>query len=168
MTFSLIQGLTHTLIGQIHNDQSENKILSFGSLPEGWNYGNGIPPQKRIIDMAINLNTFALLLGFQTDAFPGTDGEIQISCYNKDDCLEFIIENSEKISFVFEENDNQKKYNENISFNEVLGELIKYSKENICNTLDYSSVNIMIESESDSSVWLLETPLMGVEYQFSL
>jgi hypothetical protein len=76
----------------LDEDSTDNTIRSFAFLPLGWDYGNGGPIQKNIIDAAIEWNGFLGTQGFKTDAFPGGGGEIVISASFGDHYLEVISE----------------------------------------------------------------------------
>jgi hypothetical protein len=66
------------------------KIGSFASLPVGWDYGNGVPASVSTVSLARDLYYELTQLGFtRTEAFPGTDGAIQLTAYEGD--LQHII-----------------------------------------------------------------------------
>jgi hypothetical protein len=66
------------------------KIGSFASLPVGWDYGQGVPASVTTVSLARDLYYELTQLGFtRTEAFPGTDGAIQLTAYEGD--LQHII-----------------------------------------------------------------------------
>lgn len=66
------------------------KIDSFASLPDGWDYGQGVPASANTVSRARDLYYELTQLGFtHTEAFPGTDGGIQLTAYEGD--LQHII-----------------------------------------------------------------------------
>ncbi len=66
------------------------KIESFASLPVGWDYGQGVPASVNTVSLARDLYYELTQLGFtHTEAFPGTDGGIQLTVYERD--LQHII-----------------------------------------------------------------------------
>lgn len=73
-----------------------SKIESFGRLPEGWDFGKGIPAPKEVIDAAkrIHIVIFAARWVFdrrnRVSATPCTDGGI-ILCYSRDGGDDFIV-----------------------------------------------------------------------------
>jgi hypothetical protein len=61
------------------------KIVSFAGLPVGWDYGQGVPASANTVSLARNLYYELTQLGFtRTEAFPGTDGGIQLTAYERD------------------------------------------------------------------------------------
>jgi hypothetical protein len=84
------------------------KIREFGKLPQGWHYGRGVPPTQAVIDRAAEIVLRSMVAGLEdTDAFIGTDGEIQITAYHKNIYLEFTVEPGDVIRFVREEGDQE-------------------------------------------------------------
>jgi hypothetical protein len=66
------------------------KINSFASLPVGWDYGQGAPASVNTVSRARDLYYELTQLGFtRTEAFPGTDGGIQLTAYERD--LQHIV-----------------------------------------------------------------------------
>jgi hypothetical protein len=66
------------------------KIDSFASLPVGWDYGQGVPASVNTVSLARALYYELTQLGFtRTEAFPGTDGGIQLTAYERN--LQHII-----------------------------------------------------------------------------
>lgn len=72
--------------------RAEDKILSFKSLKKGWHFGEGVEFNESIIQKAILLNTEAKKAGYRTNAFPGINGEVQVTCSFYELSLEFTIE----------------------------------------------------------------------------
>ena len=69
------------------------KVRTFASLPDGWNYGEGSAPSDRLIENAIDL--ILCLYNKQSDqapddceVFPGTEGEILVVLYYGSETLE--------------------------------------------------------------------------------
>ncbi len=70
-----------------------SKILSFRKLKRGWHYGQGSAISHGIIEKALRIHSVMLSLGFfETNAFPGVDGEVLLTCYFRDHCIEVTIE----------------------------------------------------------------------------
>jgi hypothetical protein len=62
--------------------QTLTKINSFASLPDGWDYGDGVPASVNTVSRARDMYYELTQLGFtRTEAFPGTDGGIQVTAY---------------------------------------------------------------------------------------
>jgi hypothetical protein len=76
------------------------KIDSFASLPVGWDYGDGVPASVNTVSLARGIFYELTQLGFtRTEAFPGTDGGIQVTAYEGDSqYIIVIVKPSGKIS----------------------------------------------------------------------
>lgn len=104
--------------------QTEAKILSFRELPVGWHFGGGAPPSQETIDSALRLNREAMLLGFEkTNAFPGIEGEIQVTAYLDTFSFEFTIERDGAITFVKEQADRELVYEQGLTLDEAINRL---------------------------------------------
>ena len=102
----------------------ESKIIAFRGLPRGWNYGQGVPPSEETINIARALNTDLQRSGFQkTNAFPGIDGEIQITAYHESFYLEFTISVDGKITFVQERDNEELRYEEGLSVADAVNKI---------------------------------------------
>ncbi len=111
--------------------QTTAKILSFGELPVGWHYGGGVPPAKETIAAALKLNEEAEASGFdKTNAFPGIEGEIQVTAYFGALCLEFTIERDGGITFVKEKDDQEIAYEPTLTLDEAIDRLRTVGSEN--------------------------------------
>jgi hypothetical protein len=125
------------------------KIREFQSLDDGWHFGKGNPPDSKTVHHAMSLATRAIISTFDTDAFPGIDGEIMVTVYHKQHYLEFTIESDMTVTFVHQVNDNDVEYQEGLTFNDSLRLLDNFS-ENIWNTSGLSTRNIMIPEKESS------------------
>ena len=104
--------------------QTTAKILGFAELPVGWHYGGGVPPAETTITAALKLNREAEASGFdKTNAFPGIEGEIQVTAYLGALCLEFTIERDGGITFVKEQDDQELAYESGLTLEEAMGRL---------------------------------------------
>jgi len=72
-------------------DDVSVKIRSFGNLPLGWDVGEGEPAKPEVVIEALQLHALGLSLGFITDAFPDTGGEISITFYHDQDTIEITV-----------------------------------------------------------------------------
>lgn len=69
------------------------KLVNFRTLQAGWHFRQeGVPFAPEMLDKAAALNAAFVACGFQTDAFPGTDGGIQITLYHDGSFAEFNLE----------------------------------------------------------------------------
>ena len=105
-------------------NETAKKIQSFRNLPEGWHYGSGHPPTSEMMAKAIAYENFYQLLGFvKTGAFPGVDGEIMVTAYHGEHCLELTIELDGTFRFAHEVGEQDDDYWEGLSAFEVAGRL---------------------------------------------
>jgi hypothetical protein len=139
------------------------KIDNFLYLEKGWHYGKGVSPSKETIAIAKKIAEQALSYIFDTDAFPGIEGEIMVTVYHKEHYLEFTIESDGEITFVHEVNDEELVYKEGLKLQEAKIKLDDFC-EKIWNISELSTESIMIPKRSDSKVWPLKI-LQMVESQ---
>src|SRR5712692_6131611 len=91
--------------------QMDKKIINFQTLKAGWHFGEGIPPGSDAIHKALKLNSSLSAVGFKkTNAFPGVNGEIQVTAYHQSIYLEMTIEPDGLITFVYEDGDQEVEY----------------------------------------------------------
>jgi hypothetical protein len=111
------------LVSDDRISQTTQKIKSFRDLPVGWHYGSGVPPTDETIRKALLLNAEAGFAGFRkTNAFPGTDGEIQVTAYHESIYLELMLELDGRVIFIYEHNDKEIAY-EGLTLNEAIARI---------------------------------------------
>jgi hypothetical protein len=104
--------------------QTAEKIWSFRELPVGWHYGDGTPPANETVDSALRLNEEAAQAGFEkTNAFPGIEGEIQVTAWLGSLCLEFTIERDGRVTFVQEQDQQEITYESALTLDEAVNRL---------------------------------------------
>lgn len=151
-----------------------NMVESFREFRRGWNFGNGESFNDEIINDAKSLLSSAAVLtssDIKTDAFPGDNGEIRVCFYfrksnNSLEYLEFTLESNKKITYVHENNDDEKKYIDDLSLSEAVTFLSGEVKEWKLSELSIS--NIMMPKKEDSKVWLLRTQEVKITKGFPL
>ena len=80
------------VVDQDRPHSTERKIQGFRELGTDWYYGAEAHFDEAVIQRAIRMNQQAVSLGlFETDAFPGANGEIAVAVYWQDEYLEFIF-----------------------------------------------------------------------------
>src|ERR1017187_3275031 len=95
---------------------TDRKIASFANLRPGWDYGRGGPIPAGTRELASVWNYFLQSLGFlDTDAFPGSDGEIIVGAGYGDDYFEVIIEPDNTISVGYDFKNKQVLYKPKMS-----------------------------------------------------
>lgn len=80
-------------------ENTRSKIRNFAKLPIGWHYGEGGPIHGSVLDLGLAVEALLHLHGYpKTGAFPGIDGEIQVTGYRDGKCVCFeISETSYKV-----------------------------------------------------------------------
>lgn len=149
------------------NNLGKEKVESFRNLELGWFYGSGIKPTDATIRNSLILLEEIINSGFEkTDAFPGENGEIQVTGYLRDEYIEIIVD-SDNINLIsFEVNDEEVYYKEDISISNTL-QLINH-RRGIAWLLSGLSTGVsLIQQRDDLQVFASSPPLMVQEYQFS-
>jgi hypothetical protein len=108
------------------NMSTDDKIASFAELPEGWDYGKGAPIPQETLESAFAWNSFLRAHNFfETDAFPGSDGEVVVATGYGNHYLEIIIEPDGRISVAYDVKGKQEQYFPNLSLSDALTALLK-------------------------------------------
>lgn len=142
---------------------AEEKIRRFENLSPGWNAGSGLSIERRILDKGIELNKEMSLNGYlETDAFPGPDGSVMLTLYNKGDYLEFTIDPDETITFVHESNEQEVEYKEGLTLIVAKEKITEYRTQK-WNSLDSSTRSSMIQPVRDllAKPFSHQPPMMG-------
>lgn len=128
---------------------TEEKIKSFAELPSDWFYGVETPGYTpEVINSLICINKEAIRKGFyETDAFPGTNGELMITVCHDTHYLEFIVEADVSISYYHEVENTVIDTQEDMTIDQALIHLDELRKAT-WNLSEYSTDNIIIEEES--------------------
>jgi len=106
----------------------KNKIDSFGKLPKGWHYGEGVPASKKRMEKAHKINDFFNGYGVKTDAFPGIEGEIQVVAYLDEYYWEITIERDNSVVYVFEVNEVERECTESYTWQQVRNKVERFLK----------------------------------------
>ena len=149
---------------------TERKIRGFKRLQKGWHYGEGRPFGDNIINAAISLHKEALRLGFfETDAFPGANGEIMVTIYRHEHYLEFIIERDLTVTFSREDGDDETRYEEGLTLNNAIRVIRDFSGE--CRQSESSDLTGGTGAGDGFSLWDSRTQArrgnMAMAYQLS-
>ncbi len=113
-----------------------NKVEEFAELPEGWHFGEGLPPTQERIGQAVAFLEYANFSNLErANAFPGVRGQIEVTFYNADRMLEITIEADDSVTIA------EDKGNEQVSFEENLSKYDAYQR------LDEFSQSIWVSSD---------------------
>jgi hypothetical protein len=116
-------------------------LEKFSKLPKGWNFGSGWPSAPLAAMQCRSALYVAYQLGLDDlEAFPGTDGEIQLNFFKSDADLELMFEINGTITITLEREGECVRLAKDASLNDVF----KYLKEfqlNECRTSVSSILN---------------------------
>ena len=150
-----------------------DKIKSFLTLPEGWNYGAGIPPDAKTIEKALEIATYAYNNFLLIDSAPGLEGEVQIALYctnsKEDQYLECTFEKYGPFNItLYKKQQNKWSVIKDLnlsSLDSIKTEIDNFVKEIfIClNISEYSPKNNISGPWEDFPAWRSE--ISKVEYQ---
>lgn len=150
------------------NSVTKLKIQEFTNLDSDWCYGSGVKFSQSVIDDAIKILGLVNTYGFyETDAFPGADGEVMITAYRDKFYFEILIYEDKKYDFIVEINDDETSRNEGINFNAVIASLKQFRETVVCNSSELFTQSISIKQNKDIPVWRLGIQATTGEYQLS-
>lgn len=131
---------------------TEEKIFNFSLLENGWNYGEGEKFPMASIEQAMDLHREIIFRGHsKTDAFPGLDGEIQITIYDGEHYFAFEREKSGQWSVTHEIDGEIEETSNGFNFGEVKQYL---NSIELCNVSDYYRVEIIgTRHVNDLTTW---------------
>ena len=99
----------------------------FNKLPKGWNFGAGRPSAPLAAMQARTALYFAYQLGLEeVEAFPGTDGQVQLNFYKGEADLELMFEINGSIAITLEREGEYVYLSKNGSLNDVLKHLKEF------------------------------------------
>ncbi len=150
---------------RINENNIESKILGFMDFQNGWHYGEGFPPKFKTVARALKINDIAQLYDIDIDASLGVNGEIEVDCYNRNDTLEFTIEENEKITYVFERKGQEEEYKENLSIEDATNIFFEYIKKT-CNLSELYTGTTTTGEKSDLKAWRLKIPPMEAAFRW--
>jgi hypothetical protein len=129
------------------------KLENFGSLQTGWHYGSGGPIDGAVLNLARELHSYLLFVGFtHTDAFPAEDGEVLLTAYHKDHYIGVIIEPGPNHSFSLNHEINRvdSEYVEGVTKGDVQ-RLLRQIARSIWSTPDSSTHQSLITTPGNSA-----------------
>jgi hypothetical protein len=134
------------------------KINEFAELPNGWHFGEGVPPSQDARRRAISFVSAANALGIKrANAFPGASGQVQVTFYHDDRMLELTLEEGGAVTIAEDEGSRQIEFKEGASQADAYASLWKFG-QTLWDSLESSIVSTMIQSVTTSLVRLLTSP----------
>lgn len=155
---------------EVTTNSTKKKILDFKNLEKGWCYGEGELFEDHVIRKSVELHKEAINQGFlETDAFPGTNGEIRITIYLDEDYFEFTLDSNEKLAFVHEKGNEEILSEESLSLEKAKKKIrdIRDIRKEKCIIFDSFIKNFTIQDFKDSKVWLSGTQVPTEVYLLS-
>jgi hypothetical protein len=156
-----ITGVTYSL------SDTDRKIASFANLRPGWDYGSGGPIPVETRDLALAWNYFLKSLGFlDTDAFPGSDGEVIVAAGYGDHYFEVIIEPNHTISVGYDFKNKQVLYKPQMSPEDAAQLVLQLTgRGETWNLSDYFTRINLAKNDADLVGQLLGTPRPMATYR---
>lgn len=131
-------------------------VKSFSVLPVGWHFGEGVPLDEDVKNRGLKLLSDAESFGFDKfDAFPGIDGELQITFHSNDYTAAFTMEINGTVGIVEDENGVILSDREGISDAEsrdILWEMAYRTQITSESSIPYDGAR----RRNDSPVWRLD------------
>lgn len=148
------------LLNVIAEPRTIQKLREFRRLPDGWHYGSGGPISEITFENAKRVHECLFENGFTyTDAFPGAEGEVQLTAYQGAHFISIIIEPEGQMSFAHEENDiDVSEPEENISLSSVKQRITDASRA-IWNSSDSCIHGTLTKTRTASPSWDLRSLL---------
>jgi hypothetical protein len=130
------------------------KILSFGKLDKGWDFGQGVPAPKNVVSMALKLYGFGEQLGLNTDAFPGAGGDISVDYYIGEELVQVLIDTDLTLELTHERGIGSRydelAYYDDISINKVFKYLFDFKAKGYASS--WSSSGFCTEKSTKPSL----------------
>jgi hypothetical protein len=153
---SVKSALLMEIFNSLSANNTDEKILDFADVPQGWHFGEGDSISAGAIRDAAKLHEAFLLNGFyETDAFPGLAGEVRVTAYHKNQYFEFTREINGEWSFIYELDGAIEEELDCLTMAQAQ-EIIKNASINIWNTSDIFQDNIGIPGGEDSKALLFD------------
>ena len=114
-----------SLDAAVSQKETNDKLLSFLDLQDGWCYGEGRAPSRTMVDLLVKINDFVFSIGFsKTDAFPRVNGVIVLSIYEGDFLIDLSMNPSgDTCSLSMERNEVEILDEEDISLRDAIKHL---------------------------------------------
>ncbi len=79
------------------------KLQELADLPDGWRFGEGIPPQPHALDKARAIYRRLAFLRLKADVFPSADGAVCLVFYAGERCVEIQVSQTGTLDVCVEE-----------------------------------------------------------------
>ena len=151
-------------------DSLLTKLKELANLPDGWRFGEGVPPQPPALDTAQEIYRQLASLRLKADAFPGVDGSLTLVFYADERCVEVQISRNGEISVCVEEGEGfdfqEIEDIENASIDNVVKEVRllaqRLDRWHLSDSFIHENTT---KIQSASAVHASPTPATGQEYR---
>ena len=135
-------------------NKTMKKILKFKEYSEGWNYGRGKTFSDDAIESALAIEILLRRVGIpETDAFPGSDGDIMVTGYDGSLYWEFTLEWDNTVTFITEKDDRIVEEYEGLSLRDVVSKILSLaSREEITEKLWKEDNSFVFSTSKDSTI----------------
>ena len=140
------------------------KLEELARLPDGWRFGEGIPPQPTVIHTAREIYQRLADFRLQADVFPGVDGSLSLVFYAEERCVEIHVSQDKGINISVEDGEGfdfrEIKEISNVSITEAVEEVLLLAREleGTWNLLDSFIHENTINMQNASAVHASPTP----------
>lgn len=147
------------IVGPTSSAVTAKKIREFSALPRGWYYGMGTGPSHRTIQIALAYLSALMGYGFsETDAFPGGDGEIMVTAYSNNHCIEVTVDVDTTFTVSHQDGKENRFYEPGLSGIQACAELVRIvgiiRQEECATSESFISSTTTIQSVASSQTWL--------------
>ena len=171
MNYTVGPSQSFSFISDLPPDPLLGKLQELADLPDGWRFGEGIPPQPTVIHTALEIHQRLAGFRLKADAFPSVDGSLSLVFYAHERCVEIYISQDGKLDLSVEEGEgfDFREINEiaDASITDVVEEVLLLARksEDAWNLLDSSIHENTINIQDASAVHASPTPATGREYR---
>lgn len=147
------------------------KLHELTNLPNGWHFGEGIPPQPSAVRIARKIYKHPVSFGLQADVFPGEDGSLSLVFYAGELCVEINISPDGTLNLSVEEGEGfdfeELRSISNASFDEAIAEVGLLANSNIWDSSGFFTQSTSIDGKDDFAALVSSTPVMEQESLWS-
>ena len=170
MNYTVGPSQSFSFTSNLPSDPLLGKLQELADLPNGWRFGEGIPPPPTVIHTAREIYQRLADSRLQVDAFPGVDGSLSLVFYANERCVEIYISQDGKLDLSVEEGEGfdfrEITTISNASVLDVMNQVTLLAQKSGIWNLSGSSIRAnTINVQNASAVHVSPTPATGQEYR---
>ena len=171
MNYTVGPSQSFSFISDLPPDPLLGKLQELADLPDGWRFGEGIPPRPTVIHTAQEIYQQLADFRLKADAFPGVDGSLSLVFYAHERCVEIYISQDGKLDLSVEEGEGfdleEITAISDASIADVINQVtLLAQKSGIWNLSGFSIHANTINIQNASAVHASPTPATGREYRW--